>query len=357
VKCQPCGQDNAATALFCTACRRPLVAPSKLPTRIEPLAQPAMAAAAPAMASGYGDAAPSSRNRFAPPNAGAASRAHGDPEAMSDEEAWAAVIGDSGTSYYLERFGRLAKREGGGWHWPGFLVTWYWMLYRKLWIPALIYFVAPYVAAAVLGAVAAVSPVVGGLAWIVVAAAWLIVPGLRANALYYAHCMKKIRDVRARGGSRDQMIARLEALGGTSGIIIIVVVFVGIAIVGILAAVALPAYQTYTAKAKVSQAVLVGAEVAQAVGRQYEQTGALPGSGEIDSLVLHSRNHSQYVSAVELDSASGTLTVRVAVDARVNGSIQFVPSSDNNRHLSWTCTTQDMQRYVPRSCRPDAAGR
>ena len=57
MKCQPCGQDNADSALFCTACRRPLVAPSKLPTRLEPLAQPAMAAATPTMAAPYGGAA------------------------------------------------------------------------------------------------------------------------------------------------------------------------------------------------------------------------------------------------------------------------------------------------------------
>jgi Tfp pilus assembly protein PilE len=357
MKCQPCGQDNAATALFCAACRRPLVAPTKLPSRIEPLAQPAMAAAAPATASGYGDAAPSSRNRFAPPNAERASRVHGDSDVMSDEEAWGAVIGDSNTSYYLERFGRLANRQGGGWHWPGFFVTWYRMLYRKLWVPALIYFVAPYIAGMVLRVLVAASPILGGIVWLALVVAWFVGPGMLANAWYHAHCMKKIRDVRARGGSKDQMIARLAALGGTSGIVLIVVAVVGIAIIGVLAAVALPAYQTYTVKAKVSQAMLVGAEVAQAVGKQYEQTGALPGSGDVDSLVLHSRNHSQYVSAVELDSASGTLTVRVAVDANINGSIQFVPSADNNRHLSWTCTTQDMQRYVPRSCRPEGAAR
>ena len=133
MKCQPCGQDNADSALFCTACRRPLVAPSKLPTRLEPLAQPAMAAAAPAMAAPYGGAAdaPSSRNRFAPPNAARASRMSGDAELLTEEEAWAAVIGDSNTHHYLTRFERLAHGDSGGWHWPAFFVTWYWMLDRK----------------------------------------------------------------------------------------------------------------------------------------------------------------------------------------------------------------------------------
>ena len=110
MKCQPCGHDNASSALFCTACRRPLVAPSKLPTRIEPIAQPAMAAAAPAMATAYGGAADASaRNRFAPPEAVRASRMGSDSDVLTEEEAWAAVIGDSNTPYYLTRFEQIGR--------------------------------------------------------------------------------------------------------------------------------------------------------------------------------------------------------------------------------------------------------
>lgn len=353
MKCHACGHDNADSALFCAECRRPLVAPTKLPTRLEPAAQPAMAAAAMAGAyAGGADAPPSSRNRFAPPEADAAGRARGDSNVLTEEEAWAAVIGDSNTHHYLARFEQLARGEGGGWHWPGFLVTWYWMLYRKMWVPALIYFFAPYLVVAVLGGIAAGSPKVAVFLYLAWLAVWLIGPGLKANSWYYKHCLKKIRDVRARGGSKDQMIARLEAAGGTSNVLVIILGIFGlVAILGILAAVALPAYQTYTVKAKVSQAVMVGEEVAAAVGKQYEQTGALPGDSALDSMVLHAAHHSPYVSAVTLDGTSGTLTVKISAGGRVDGSIQLVPSADNHHHLSWTCTTVDMKRYVPASCR------
>jgi hypothetical protein len=56
----------------------------------------------------------------------------------------AAFIGDANAAYCPDRFDRLAHGASGGWHWPGMLVTWYWMLYRKMWVPALIYFFAPY---------------------------------------------------------------------------------------------------------------------------------------------------------------------------------------------------------------------
>jgi Tfp pilus assembly protein PilE len=357
VKCQPCGQDNASSALFCTACRRPLVAPTKLPTRLEPVAQPAMAmaAAAPAMdAPSRGTAdAPSARNRFAPPNAGRASRLGSDSDVLTEDEAWAAVVGNANTDHYLTRFERLARGEGGGWHWPAFFATWYWMLYRKMWAPALLYFFAPWVGMMIIGAAAAAAP---GLAVLLYVAQWLavlLVPGLMANAWYYKHCQNKMREVRARGGSKDQMLARLEAAGGTSSVAVIVLAVFGvIAAIGILAAIALPAYQTYTVKAKVAAAMPVGADVAAAVGKQYEQTGQLPGQADVDNFVLQSAHRSRVVTGVDLDSASGVLTVHVSVPP-VEGSYQLVPSSDNNHHLSWTCTSTDkLGRYLPARCHP-----
>ena len=354
MKCHSCAQDNADSALFCSACRRPLLAPSKLPPRLEPLAVPA-AVAAPAMAAPYGGTADASaRNRDAPPNGAGASRTGTDSLVLTQEEAWAAVVGESNTFHYLNRFEGLARGDSGGWHWPGFLVTWYWMLYRKMWVPALVYFFLPYFVGVVLGAIAGATPVVGGLlsiAWLV---AWLIGPGMRANKWYYNHCMGKIRDVRSRGGSKEQMVARLEAVGGTSNILVIILAVFGlVAVVGILAAIALPAYQTYGMKAKVSEAVLVGADVAQAVGRQYEQTGSLP--TDVERLVAQAPHHSHFVSGVELESSSGTVTVKIDAGPRHQGSVQWVPTADNNRHLTWTCTTKDLKQFVPASCRDGAA--
>jgi type II secretory pathway pseudopilin PulG len=360
VKCQPCGQDNASSALFCTACRRPLVAPSKLPTRLEPLAQPAMAMAAPAMATAYGGAADaaSPRNRFAPPEAVRASRMGGDAEILTQEEAWSAVIGDSNSLHYLGRFERLAHGEGSGWHWPAFFITWFWMLYRKMWVPAGLYVVAYFAVSIFVSALQKASPILAGLvalAWMVF---WLIGPSLFANRWYYNHCVEKIRVVRARGGSKEQMLARMEAAGGTSNIAVIVlaILVIGFIGIGILAAIALPAYQTYTVKAKVADAMPVADEVTAAVGRQYEQTGTLPSQADVDAIVRHAAHPSKYVNGVDLDDVHGTVTLRIATGPHTEGSIQYVLGSDNNRHPSWTCTSPaDMRRYVPASCRGEGA--
>jgi len=349
VKCHACRQDNADSALFCTACRRPLVAPTKLPSRIEPLATPSVSSGAAAMTatpSGFAAdrGAASSRDRYAPPNATGASRTDDDSGVLTEEEAWAAVVGESKADYYLPRFDRAASGQSASWHWPAFFVTWWWMLYRKMWIPALIYFFAPSI---VMGALGAVIPSAGALlGWLAV----LIVPAIFANRWYYGHCTNKIAQVRARGGSKEQLIARLEAVGGTSNAALIVLLVLIIPIIGILAAVALPAYQTYTVKAKVVDAMPVANDVAAAVGKQFEQTGALPSSDDLNRMLAGAPHHSKYVSGVELDGTSGVLKVKIDVSPSVSGSLLMTPNADNNRHLSWACSTDDLKRYVPKSC-------
>jgi Tfp pilus assembly protein PilE len=351
MKCHACSQDNADSALFCTACRRPLLAPSAPRTRLEPLAPvAAMASASAGVASGHAADDAAQRNRFAPPNAAPARHASGsDSDVLTEEEAWAAVIGDSNTDYYLTRFERLSRGESAPWHWPALFVTWYWMLYRKLWVPALIYFFAPSI---VMGVFSALLPRMAGAILLIWWLAIFIGPAVLANRWYYAHCERKIRDVRARGGSKEQMLARLEAAGGTSNIIVIVVAIFGlIAAIGILAAVSLPAYQAYTVKAKVSEAVQVGNEVASAVGRQYEQTGALPAAADLDRLSADAARRSRFVSGIEIDPSSGALTVHVAATPSIAGTFRLLPNADASRHVTWSCTTEDLVKYVPKSCR------
>ena len=353
MKCHACGHDNADSALFCTACRRPLVAPTKLPTRLEPLA----ATAAPSIAAMPPPAAPApapgdvgGRNRFAPPEMGAGGRMDSDSQIITDEEVRTAVIGPSSTLYYLGAFDRIARGEGSGWNWPAFLVTWYWLLYRKMWVPAVLYFFTPIIVNIFLLAVIGASPVVGGLMCLFWLAAWLIGPGMLANGWYYRHCLGKIRDVRARSGSKDQVMARLEAAGGTSPVgVIVAAVLSFLVLPGMLAAIALPAYQTFTIKSKVAEAVVAGAEVAQAAGRQFEATGQFP--ADIDRIAQQSTHPSKYVKAIELDGTSGTITVQVEATPTISGTILLTPTADSNRHVTWSCSTTDLLKYVPQSCR------
>ena len=84
-----------------------------------------------------------------------------------------------------------------------------------------------------------------------------------------------------------------------------------VAIIGILAAIALPAYQTYTAKAKFSEVIAATGGVKTAVEVCFQTEGAIT---DCDA------TNNNTISAAVVGAAGGTYVSTVAVDA-ANGSI------------------------------------
>jgi Tfp pilus assembly major pilin PilA len=306
-----------------------------------------------------GGPAPDVRDRFAPPKAGVdGRRGAGEAEAeVSEFEAWSAYIGPNNTDYYLERFGRLSNGDSASWHWPAALFTWPWLLYRKMYGWAAAYFfLFQYVMLIPFLVLSALIPAAGPLWMIGYVLSYFIVPGMLGNRLYHRRSRNRIESIRRASKTNEQFLARLEAQGGTgNAIVFVVAVFVLIGFIGILAAVALPAYQTYTVKAKVSEAVVEGLTVANAVGRIYEQTGALP--PDVDKLVAAVPHPSRYVSGIRMDGSNGVITVSIDAGARTQGTVQLMPRQGDDKHVTWSCASDELQRYLPSACRADAAPR
>jgi len=104
-----------------------------------------------------------------------------------------------------------------------------------------------------------------------------------------------------------------------------------VAIIGILAAVALPAYQTYTIKAKVSEAILASSQCRTAVSENY-QTGsqsALPGANGW-GCEASTGQQSKYVQTVMTD-VNGVITVTLSAVADLRDAasttIRLVPAN------------------------------
>ena len=101
-----------------------------------------------------------------------------------------------------------------------------------------------------------------------------------------------------------------------------------VAIIGILAAVALPAYQSYTIKAKVSEALLAASQCRTTISEVYQTASAGPGAGNwgCESTAATSK----YVASVTTD-ANGVITVTTASTASLGlgtaggTTIQLVP--------------------------------
>ena len=118
-----------------------------------------------------------------------------------------------------------------------------------------------------------------------------------------------------------------------------------VAIIGILAAVALPAYQDYTVRAKVSELMLAASSAKTAVSEAAATLSALPGSASVS---VQSQS-SKYVSSVIWDGNSVIATAQG--DSNISGSNIYMSGSYLSGQMTWVCGGTILQKYRPASCR------
>ena len=128
-----------------------------------------------------------------------------------------------------------------------------------------------------------------------------------------------------------------------------------VAIIGILAAVALPAYQDYTVRAKVSEVILAASSAKVAVSE-----AAQAGASGMQSVTEVATQTSKYVASVGYTpgatSATGVITAVATGDNNITGkTVQFAGVLQGNGQVVWTCaagTSSPMDaKYLPASCK------
>ena len=114
-------------------------------------------------------------------------------------------------------------------------------------------------------------------------------------------------------------------------------------IVGVMAAVAIPAYHDYTVKAKVSAAVISSQPMREALGNYYQSNQKIPESLDIAGIPSQLGDG----SGLSLDPKHMVLTVSTK-----EGEIIFTPKVDDQGLITWSCTNGEglKSTQLPKSC-------
>lgn len=125
-----------------------------------------------------------------------------------------------------------------------------------------------------------------------------------------------------------------------------------VAIIGILAAVAIPAYQDYTIRAKVTEGLSLASAGKTAVSEYFASTGTLPSTNAEAGMADSNTIKGNEVQSVEV-SGSGVITVTFSNTPAIQDSTIVLTPSTANGGVAWDCGTGgDLEaKYRPSSCR------
>lgn len=161
-------------------------------------------------------------------------------------------------------------------------------------------------------------------------------------------------------GVPESMRVRKKEKSSNAGmwiVVILVVGFVGIAVLGILAAIAIPAYQDYTVRAKLSGAINEASAAKLLVTEHLQQHSECPNNSVAESQIPTPESYAS-VAVKKIDIGAfenGNCAIEVTVSDtlapdQITGSIYFeLPDAQT---LQWRCYSESIQnKYLPVSCR------
>jgi len=124
-----------------------------------------------------------------------------------------------------------------------------------------------------------------------------------------------------------------------------------VAIIGILAAIALPAYQDYTVRARVSEAAVLGSGAKATVGENIANNGGTIAAGSCNGVsTFGSADATTNVESMSCTDATGTIIVTGTTAAK--GVVLTLTPTSTNAGVEWACTTAAANyKYVPAECR------
>ena len=128
-----------------------------------------------------------------------------------------------------------------------------------------------------------------------------------------------------------------------------------VAIIAILAAIAIPAYQDYVVRSQVSEGSVLADGAKTAMAEFYANTGHFPKTNASAGLAPAASIKGEYVSSINVGTTRGKITALysgVKANSAITAKTLIYSSVPNSGSIEWHCKggTVD-KKYVPTSCR------
>ena len=127
-----------------------------------------------------------------------------------------------------------------------------------------------------------------------------------------------------------------------------------VAIIGILAAVALPAYQDYTVRGRVSELAIMASGAKATVSENIANNGGvIPANAclGVNTFTTATKN----TAKLECTAATGVITA-TGTPAAKDVVLTYTPGVADAGKVTWTCSTTSDKKYVPAECRGTGTG-
>ncbi len=125
-----------------------------------------------------------------------------------------------------------------------------------------------------------------------------------------------------------------------------------VAIIGILAAIAVPAYQRYTIRAQVAEGLNLCGPFKTAVAEFVSANGAFPTDNTDAGLSDPGSYIGKYVNSVSVNGAVVSIEYGNDAHAQISGQIVILTAMNNSGSTSWACTSGGVipNMYLPSAC-------